>query len=265
MADRNSIPRTLAVAVVTSLLCSLLVTTAAIGLKARQEANQLRNQQQNILAVAGLLDPDRPVGEQFSAIETRIVDLASGDYDASIAADDFDAEQAASDPQRSVAIPADEDIARVGRRARHAPVYLVREGEAVQLIILPIHGAGLWAPMHGFLALEPDGRTIHGLRFHEHGETPGLGDKVEQERWLSEWEGKLAYDEDGVLRAEVLRGRVPEGATSHDPPRPGDPAFQIDGMSGATLTGRSVTAIVQFWLGPEGFGPYVNRHWLEAS
>ena len=35
--------------------------------------------------------------------------------------------------------------------------------------------------------------------------------------------------------------------------------YAIDGLSGATITSRGVTNLVQFWLGPDGFGSYMAR------
>lgn len=262
--ERNSVTRTLAVAMITALVCSALVTTAAIGLKPAQERNQRLNRQANILAVAGLLDPGRSVEDQFQVIETRIVELSSGEYAQDIDVASFDARRAASDPSASISLPPDRDPARIKRQAKHAPVYLVQDGGEVRLVILPIHGAGLWSTMRGFLALEADGRTIRTLKFHDHAETPGLGDQVDRPRWQALWEGKLAYDAAGRPQIEVIRGRVAPG-DNHEPPRAGDPIFQVDGLSGATLTGRSVTVMVRFWLGPDGYGPYLKRHFLEAT
>jgi Na+-transporting NADH:ubiquinone oxidoreductase subunit C len=41
---------------------------------------------------------------------------------------------------------------------------------------------------------------------------------------------------------------------------PADQApYKVDGLSGATLTSRGVTNLVHFWLGDEGFGPYLDK------
>ena len=44
----------------------------------------------------------------------------------------------------------------------------------------------------------------------------------------------------------------PAGSVADDP-------YHVDGLSGATLTARGVTELVQFWLGDDGFGPYLDR------
>ncbi len=244
--------KTLLVALGVSLVCSVLVAAAAVGLRPRQAENELRFQQSNILAAAGLYDPARDVSEQFGQIEVRIVDLASGEYVEGLDPNDYDTQAALRNPAQSDALDKSGDIANIKRRERYAKVYLLRDGDEIDTIILPIRGYGLWSTMYGFIALEADGNTVSGLSFYEHGETPGLGDKIEDPRWLGLWPGKKVYDADGEPRLEVIRGRAAAG----------DP-HSIDGMAGATLTGRGVTNMLTFWLGGQGYGPYLRR--LEQS
>jgi len=248
--NRDSVTNTLAVAAGVSLVCSILVATASVLLKPRQEANESNFRQQIVLEVAGLYQPGADIGEQFAAIDARLVELASGDYVTSIDASDFDAIAASNDEALGVAIPAEFDIAGLRRRAIYAPVYMVRENGATRQFILPVYGPGLWSTMYGYLALAPDGRTIIGLRFYQHAETPGLGDQVERDEWLAKWPGKQVFDDDGQVRIEVVRGQASAGD---------DAVHQVDGMSGATLTGRGVSKLLQYWTGPHAFGPYLRK------
>jgi Na+-transporting NADH:ubiquinone oxidoreductase subunit C len=145
------------------------------------------------------------------------------------------------------------DFASVGRRAKYAPVFRVKRegGNGIEAVILPVHGYGLWSTLYGFLALDLDLNTIRGLTFYEHGETPGLGGEVDNPRWKHLWVGKKAFDENGDLRIAVIKGQV----------NPSAPAakYEVDGISGATLTSRGVSNLIRFWLGDEGFGPYLDR------
>lgn len=251
MSDsRDSVTNTFAVAIGISLVCSVLVSAAAVMLKPLQDQNETRYRQRIVLEVAGLYEPGVDVGQRFAEIDARLVDLQSGAYVETLDARDFDPVAAASDPELGVAIPGDKDIAGLKRRAIYAPVYLVRDGDALEQLILPVYGKGLWSTMYGYLALEADGRTVRGLRFYEHAETPGLGDQVEKADWLAQWSGKQIYDETGAVRIEVVRGQAQPGANEQ---------YHVDGMSGATLTGRGVTTTVRYWMGPEGFGPYLAR------
>lgn len=264
-ARRDSVPGMLGMAVLVSLVCSVIVTAVSVQLQPLQARNEQANRQRNILAVVDRLDPHRPVAEQFAAIDARLVELASGEYVSTPDPADFDPLEAAADPQRSLTIPDQRDLAGIQRRALLGEVYLVPENGAVRYIVLPVYGTGLWSTMHGFLALERDGNTIRGLTFYQHAETPGLGDQIEKARWLDKWEGKLVYDPDGVAQIEVVRGTVSEDLSETPSLRAGHPAFQVDGMAGATLTGRGVTNLLRYWLGPHGYGPYLERHWRRGD
>jgi Na+-transporting NADH:ubiquinone oxidoreductase subunit C len=246
----DTVVGTLLVALVVSLVCSSLVASAAVVLKPRQVANAILDMRRNILEVAGLMDPDRDVDELFDGIEPRVVDLETGAYVEDIDPEAFDPAEAAKDPERSVEVPAEIDVARVGRRAQHALVYLVRQDGEVTKIILPVSGYGLWSTMYGFLALEADGNTVADITFYAHGETPGLGDFIAKPPWRELWRGKRAFDESGEPKLRVVKGRV-----SADDPL-GD--HHVDGVSGATLTGNGVTKMMQYWLGDHGYGPYLR-------
>jgi Na+-transporting NADH:ubiquinone oxidoreductase subunit C len=172
-------------------------------------------------------------------------------------ADDFDEIAAAKDAELGTTISPEADIANIRQRARFAPVYLVREDDEVSQVILPVYGAGLWSTMYGFLAVSTDGNTVQGLRFYEHAETPGLGDGIDKPAWRSQWPGKKLYGDDDELRIEVVRGLAdPNSALA---------MHQVDGLAGATLTGRGVMNLVRYWAGPDAFGPYLEKLRAEAG
>jgi Na+-transporting NADH:ubiquinone oxidoreductase subunit C len=250
-SKKDTVVGTLLVALVVSLVCSSLVASAAVVLKPRQVANAILDMRRNILEVAGLLDPNADVDAAFDRIEPRVVDLEAGAYVDDVDPESFDPAEAAKDPEQSVAVPADIDVARVGRRAKRALVYLVREDGEVSKIILPVSGYGLWSTMYGFLALEADGNTVADITFYAHGETPGLGDFIAKPAWRVLWRGKRAFDPSGEPKLQVIKGRV-----SADDPLAD---YHVDGVSGATLTGNGVTKMMQYWLGKHGYGPYLQN------
>lgn len=243
---------TLTVAVVLCLVCSIAVSGAAVLLKPAQERNKALALKREILKVAGLQAPAKDVDAVFDRfVQARLVDLATGAYVEGVDPVGYDPREAARDPKRSAAVPPERDLARIKRRAHYAPVYLVAQGEGLSLVVLPVHGYGLWSTMYGLLALAADGRTIRGVTFYEHAETAGLGAEVENPRWQALWKDKLAADEQGVVRFRLVKG----GARSGDP----EARSQVDALSGATLTSDGVTRLMQYWLGDEGFGPYLAR------
>jgi Na+-transporting NADH:ubiquinone oxidoreductase subunit C len=247
----ESISKTLLVAALLCIVCSVLVSAVAVRLKPLQEENKALSTKKNILMAAGLMSEGTDIERAFSRIDIKVVDLATGEYDDTIDPTRYDQRAAAKQPQSSVAIPRAEDLAGIGRRAEKALVYLVKENETIQTIILPIHGKGLWSTMYAFLALAPDGNTVKGYTFYEHGETPGLGGEVDNPRWRRQWEGKQLYREDGTLAVAVVKGTVNPGGP--------DAIHQVDGLSGATLTTVGIHQLMQYWLGEHGFKPYLSR------
>jgi Na+-transporting NADH:ubiquinone oxidoreductase subunit C len=247
----DSIKKTFVVALLLSLVSSMLVSLSAVVLRPLQVENASLDRQRNILAAAGLLDEGTDISDAFSRIEARVVDLDSGQFSDDIDAESLDERRAARDPATSVALSKKQDIAAIGRRSRYATVYLVKDGDAVEAIILPIYGYGLWSTLYGFIALEPDLNTVVGLTYYEHAETAGLGAEVDNPAWLSQWKGRRVFDESGAPVLRAAKGR--STAT-------GDAAFyEVDGLAGATLTSNGVTNMLHFWLGEQGFGPFLEN------
>lgn len=254
----NDDPRKIVfVAVALCLICSLVVSSAAVLLGPLQDAEIALDRKQNVLLAAGLVTDEEvdDIDALFQGIDTRIVDLTTGRFTDAIDAASFDSREAARDPLLSVALADELDVAGIGRRELYAPVYLVRAGDELERIVLPIYGQGLWSTMYGYLAIEADLNTVASIRFYEHAETPGLGDKIEDDDWRATWAGKLIYDDAGIAQLGLIKGVV-------NPASP-EAVHQIDGLAGATLTGNGVTNMIRFWLGPDGYGPFLA--WLRTE
>ena len=247
----DSTKKTIIVAALLCLVCSILVSASAVILKPLQISNKKADIKRNILAVADLNTDGQSIEETFKQFEMKIVDLETGEYVDDIDPAEFDQRKAAADPSLSINISGDQDIAGIGHRSKYAKVYLLKEGDQTTQIVLPVHGYGLWSTLYGFLSLENDGNTIKGLKFYEHAETPGLGGEVDNPKWQAMWAGKKIFDDKGDLRFEVVRGQVASGTSGAE--------HQVDGLSGATLTSKGVSNMVNFWLGKDGFGPYLNK------
>jgi Na+-transporting NADH:ubiquinone oxidoreductase subunit C len=258
--------KTLTVAFLLCVVCSIIVAGSVVALKPIQQANKALNLKANILAAAGLLKAGaskEEIEQGFSSIEPRLVDLDTGLYvepsvvgkDAALA---YDQRRAAKDPKLSQSIVGSEDIAGIKRRVNVAKVYLVKNGESVETIILPVSGYGLWSTLHGFLALENDANTVVGFGFYEHAETPGLGGEVDNPNWKGLWPGKKVYDLDkgDEPKLEVVKGSVDRSRDDAD--------YKVDGLSGATLTSRGVSNLIQYWTGEHGFQKFLNRLRKEA-
>jgi len=190
------------------------------------------------------------VSELFKRIDRRFVDIAVGEYVEM--PESYDQRKAAKDPQRSEHLSGKEDIAGIKSQANVAEVFLARgDNGDLSRIILPVHGYGLWSTLYGFLALEPDANTVSGLGFYEHGETPGLGGEVDNPKWKALWEGKKLYGEQGEVEIQVVKGAVDSKTPNAE--------HKVDGLAGATLTSNGVSNLLRFWVGENGFGPYLKR------
>ena len=248
MASNNdSIKKTLFVVIALSLVCSIIVSTAAVVLKPKQQANAVLDQQTKILEVAGIeLTGDVPA-LYAENIEPRLVDFATGDFvDGDAAA--FDQRKAAKDPAQSIKLSAEDDIAKIIRRANTGTVYLVKDGAETSKVIIPVHGNGLWSMMYAFVAVETDGNTVSGITYYEQGETPGLGGEVENPTWRAQFVGRKLFDENHRPANQVVKGGAPQGSE-----------HGVDGLSGATLTSVGVQHTFDFWLGDMGFGPFLAK------
>ncbi|MFC1757996.1 Na(+)-translocating NADH-quinone reductase subunit C [Planctomycetota bacterium] len=250
---RDSVGGTLSVAAILCIVCSVLVSAAAVGLRPRQIANKARFEKKNILIAAGLFEEDGDIDELFKDIETRLIDLDTGDDVPAdvVAMDDYDQLAASKSAEGSVAISREDDLAGIKRREKYSKVYFVKKDGKLDKVVLPVNGKGLWSTLYGFIALEADLNTVAGLTFYEHKETPGLGGEVDNESWKALWPGKLLANENGEMKIEVIKGAVDKSndvANTH----------HIDGLSGATITSRGVSNLIRYWCG-DAFAPFLEN------
>ncbi len=243
----DSVPKTLFVAVTLCLFASMIVSVAAVSLRPVQEANKLRDKQLNVLQVSGVYEPGMNVADAFASFEPQVLDLQTGSFTDQFDATTFDDIAAASDPELSVALT--DDPAGIGRKANYRVVYLLKDDAgAIDKVILPIHGYGLWSTLYGFIALEENGNDIYGLQFYQHGETPGLGAEVDNPRWKTLWNGKKLRDDNGDLQITVAKSQPAAGSD-----------YYIDALAGATLTTVGVNNLVNFWMGDQGYAPFLAK------
>ena len=243
------------------IVCAIVVSSAAVSLKERQDINAALDKQRNVLEAAGLREPGEKldteeIAKRFESVEMVVIDLTTGKEAPDVDPATFDQAREAKDPSTSTPAPPNPSL--VKRLPNHAMIYKVLdESGQVETTVFPIEGYGLWKFLYGFIGLESDLNTVRGITFYEHGETPGLGGEVDNPRWKSRWVGRKVFGDDGQPKIEVIKGFA---APAEEEP------YEVDGLSGATLTARGVTNLVQFWLGDNGFLPYLeNLQQGEAS
>ena len=258
--QRDSLANTFRVATILCLVCSLLVSAAAVTLKPMQERNVEVDRQRNILVAAGL-DPENlrsadEVSAAFAEVTDIVIDLETGDdvsdeypelgkYDQIKVA-------AAKKKGKTTRLGKDDDLARIKTRENHSHVYLYTDANGKKRYIFPVRGLGLWSMLKGFVAIEEDLETIAGLTFYEHAETPGLGGEIDSARFKAAWPGKKLYDAEGNLAISVTKAKIA-------------PEHKVDTLSGATITSDGVQNLLRFWLGPKGFEPYIKKEKLKNA
>lgn len=204
------------------LVCSVLLTTAAVTLNPAQEQNRRTDRRTNILKAVGLVTPDRAYtpAEIDRLYSERIVPL-------SVDADGAILEKAAE--------PSD------AGSGKPLPLYLaLDDGKQILAYVIPIETRGLWGKIHAYMALQKDGTTIRGFTVYQHSETPGLGGEIETRWFQQNFTGKKIVDHNHqFVSVKVTKGKAAETVTSANLPN------YVDGISGATLTGQYLSEGLQ--------------------
>lgn len=255
--NKESPAYTVVAAAVLCLACSVVVAGAAVSLKGMQDRNAEIKLKRNVLEAAGLYDKKVPekklsnsqIEDAFEDVKVVAVQLDEGTLDDTIDVTAYDSEAAAKSPDSRSLINRKDPLTGFTYREDIALAYLVMgNGGSYEKVILPVYGKGLWSTLKGFIALEDDLQTVSGLTFYSHGETPGLGGEIDNPSWKSKWQGEVAIGDDGVPQMRVVKG----GANPDD-------TSAVDGLSGATITSAGVENLVNYWLGRDGFGPFLSR------
>ena len=238
--------KTLGVAFLVALVSAMAVSVTSVVLKPRQQAHLEAMREAKLAAMVGTLPGLADILRETGAetLSTVIVDLATGRISTETDPADFDYLAAQTDPELTEALASELDIAGIGRRPKRAPAYLLRGKGGLALVVLPVYGTGYQSTIRAYLALSADLNTIAGLSIYEQAETPGLGSRITDPDWQALWSGRQAVAPSGEIIIRVVRDSASGPA-------------EVDGISGATRSSTGVARLVQFWLGADGFGPFL--------
>lgn len=229
---------TLGFAAAVTMVCSILLASAATMLKEKQDQNVELDIKYNILSVLGLVHShDMQAAELFQLYDEKVnafvIDLEGQPVEGVNAAD--------IDPKKQPGL---------------LPVFARQEGDHIIAYCLPTQGKALWSTVKGYIALEEDLNTVKGITFYSHGETPGLGGEIEKEWFTDSFKGKKILNEEGdIVSVKVVKGKLR--------PDEKDIEHKVDGISGATLTGKGLNQFIKATL--EKYEPYFNKTREEAS
>ena len=252
-SNKETFGKTVGFVLAVCVVCALLVSFSAVQLKPLQQANKLLDQQTKILEAAGLLEKagNEIVKTYNESVVARMIDLDSGEF---IEGNVINFDERRNSRDKALSVKPENDLAGINRRSNSAVVYLIKnEAGAIDTVVLPIVGSGLWNLMFGYVGLEADLNTVKSVIYSDHSETPGLGAEVLNPKWKALWPGKKIYNNAGEVKVQLVKG----GAKAGD-------IHGVDGLSGATLTSNGVTHTLQFWFGKEGYAPFIAKYRAEG-
>jgi Na+-transporting NADH:ubiquinone oxidoreductase subunit C len=219
--------------------CSLALSIVSEGLKEKKAMNVALDVKTNILKAVGV--DTSVVCPGCSKIPAqRIIEL----YDEKIE------EKVISKEGKIMEEKLPEDI-QEGEALY--PLYIYSEKGQIRAFCFPIVGKGLWSTIYGYFALEVDAVTLRGVTFYQHGETPGLGAEIEKDWFQDNYKGKKVWNSrtDQLAPVKVVKGKVEDVVSKEEA------AFYVDGISGATMTSKGITAMVDKWV--RLYDPFFKR------
>jgi len=219
-------PNSFIFAAVMCLVCSFLLTFAAVSLKDLQVANKQLDQQKNILKALQLIEEGQkyPKAEITTLYTTKVQErwMTSAGK-----------------------IVKDE-------KSEALPLYVVGSGRTIDRYAIPFKAYGLWSWVYGYVAFDGDGNTIIGMTVYEHGETPGLGGEVEKEWFRDQFKGKKIVSRDRrFVSIGVVKGKVSDKIAMKDR------KHYVDGISGATITSKGMEKYLKLTI--EQYEPFASK------
>ncbi len=249
--NKDSVLGTFVIIVTFCLVCSVLVSSAVVALDPFKTAAVANDRQVNILKVSGFEVEDSVAKTFAKHIEAHLIEVDTGALADDVVSKDqiegYNFASLAKKPQTSVKIAKDKDVAGILTHSKYMPIYFAKDDNGqVTRVILPFYGQALWSTVYGYVAISPeDANTILGVTFYSHGETPGLGGEIDNPRWQALWVNKKLTDESGAYKFQITKNAA-------------DQNFDIDALSGATLTSNGVNNTAAYWLG-DAYKPFLEK------
>ena len=220
--NRDSNAYTFLFATIMVLIVASTLAFTASSLKDLQEANVRKEKMQNILATIGIntnRDKAEDLYKKYISAELSLTNDGSVDK-----------------KTNAFEIKLSNELKKPISEQRF-PIYEAKLDKE-KFYIIPLRGAGLWNAIWGYIALEEDKNTIKGAVFDHAGETAGLGAEITQKWFQDMFLGEKVFDIDGNLVG------INVSKTNNDPKDLDKDDHEVDAISGATITGDGVTAMI---------------------
>lgn len=242
------------------IVCALFVSGSAVSLKPMQLKNAELDLQKNVISVSALPEAEKITtlteneivalfedANKTNRIEKIYVELETGEEHSTVDKATLDKDKIEC-VDRAGEIESKQNTAKLRCLPKYQEIYKVYKDGSFARYVFPVIGKGLWSTLKGFAAVDTDGVQVVGLTFYSHGETPGLGGEIDSEKFKGDWaEGKTIYNDQNQPQLKVQKGLAK------------DKSYQVDGLSGATITGDGVTGMMKFWFGDHGYKTYLKK------
>jgi len=241
--NTNSNTYTIVYTSVVVILAAAILAVVSQALKPKQDANVKADTISQMMQAAqyttdGLTNDDILALYRDNIKDAFLID-ANGERQG-------DLDKASSEIFSTSQVKAQNSMLKRGRTdSMKLPVY-VFDKDGQDITVLPCYGAGLWGDIWGYVALQPDLRTIAGAFFNHASETPGLGAKIKDDpSFRGQFPGK-SIDLSSEAAFEVLKGGAADGKSN-----------AVDAISGATMTSRALGTAIAKWI--DLYKPYLTK------
>lgn len=213
-------------AAVLTIVCGGLLAFASEALKEKQQYNIDMEQKKNILATVMEVPEGANVDQLYAArVKGYVIDF-NGDIKEGMTPNQIVVAAEYKKPAADRLLPVYEFVSEA-------------DPSKIESVVLPVFGFGLWDNIWGFVALQPDMNTIRGVKFQHKGETPGLGARIDSDDIQTRYKGKKIFDGADLVSVTMMKGEGNDYT---------DDQHKVDGMSGATLTGKGVNNMLKDYL-----------------
>lgn len=227
------------------IIVAAVLAYASLKLKPRQTANIKAETLSQMMTAAQL-----GTKEEFSkmgndAILAKYADNIQEAFTVNLAGDKVGDLGTSKDNIELVDNFKPQNIAIKSSGAPTLPVYKFKSG----VTVVAVYGAGLWGPIWGYIALQPDLKTIVGAYFDHESETPGLGAKIKDDpNFQKEFQKEVLNLSDPTNPFDIVKGGAPKDDLSDS---------KVDAITGATMTSRGLDAAIDTWIG--AYSKYLEK------
>lgn len=228
-------------AVALTIILGGALSLTSVGLKPLQDKQVELDTKKKILGavmdISNIEDPNEILTLYSQKVKSIVID--------------YEGNEMVTDPKGNPYVAEKVNIqknSKVDPKERAYPVFMfIGDSKEVEAYIFPTFGAGLWDWISSYVAFGEDLNTIKGIAFDHKGETPGLGARITEPGYQSRFEGKKIFDGGELVSVNVVKGEGNTGLSD----------YQVDGLSGATMTTKGVNSMLYHYL--ECYSAFIKK------